>query len=110
MTTLRLITVIAAIPMLMTGCTHQSQLVLEPTTAPLEITAPIQSNTSSQILFELSVSSQAWHATNQATPIGPQLAVGDWLAWQCALAGRYWDMPLKNAPAYAEALDILQID
>lgn len=25
-------------------------------------------------------------------PVGPQLVAGDWLAWQCAIAGNYWEM------------------
>jgi|GEM_PF-5058488 len=40
----------------------------------------------------------------------PQLVAGDWLAWQCAVVGGYWDMPNENAPAFAEALESDLID
>ncbi|MBL4698911.1 MAG: hypothetical protein JKX70_08760 [Phycisphaerales bacterium] len=35
----------------------------------------------------------------------PQLIAGDWLAWQCAIVGNYWDLPLKNSHANAEAFE-----
>tara|TARA_R110002072_G_scaffold42064_21_gene118940 strand:+ start:226831 stop:227166 length:336 start_codon:yes stop_codon:yes gene_type:complete len=40
----------------------------------------------------------------------PQLVAGDWLAWQCAVVGGYWDMPNENAPAFAEAFEADLID
>lgn len=42
--------------------------------------------------------------STQAAMAGPQLAAGDWLAFQCAIAGGYWDRPSgPYAPEYAKA-------
>ena len=53
------------------------------------------------VLSELAIDSD--FEDSAFTMTGPQLVAGDWIAWQCALAGSYWDMSQTNAPAYAEA-------
>jgi len=53
------------------------------------------------VLSELTIDSNFEDIASTST--GPQLVAGDWIAWQCALAGSYWDMSQTNAPAYAEA-------
>ncbi len=114
MTKHRIIAPITALPMLMIGCAHQSQQVLNPNelghTSPSLIADVNPSAQSAQVLSELSMSSLIWQNTNPTPSITPQLVAGDWLAWQCAIAGSYWDMPFKNAPAYAEAFDAPPID
>lgn len=72
-------------------------------TAQFETTsgfAPSPKTADSAILSELAIIPDPLVMMN--TP-GPQLVAGDWIAWQCAIAANYWDIPTKNAPAYAEA-------
>ncbi|MFG0312923.1 MAG: hypothetical protein ACF8LL_01870 [Phycisphaerales bacterium] len=54
--------------------------------------------------------SELFAAYEQTAPIAaeqpsmPQLVAGDWLAFQCATAGGYWDLPAQSdAPVFAGA-------
>ncbi len=64
-----------------------------------------QQNTAiNHMLFELSIQPSANETVlDQPVAVGPQLVAGDWLAWQCALSGSYWDMPTQSMPVFAEA-------
>ena len=64
--------------------------------------SPIQSAENSAVLSELAIYPDVFQVTSTD---GPQLVAGDWIAWQCAIAANYWDMPTKTAPAYAEAVE-----
>jgi len=104
--------------MMTTGCAHNHSLQVNAQTArPIqtsathEIRPSSKSNLSqSQILSELMIIFLDAHVLETTQPIknpstGPQLIAGDWLAWQCAAAGNYWDQQIKNAPANTEAFD-----
>lgn len=88
--------ILLLIPVL-TGC-NQHMLVSQSDTLSTNDHQPI----SSAILSELTIEYAQFNTTGS---IGPQLVAGDWLAWQCAFAGSYWDLPAKKAPTFAEAIE-----
>ncbi len=55
------------------------------------------------VLSELSLHEFESVSVQSSSPLGPQLIAGDWLAWQCADAGDYWNLPAKNAPTFLYA-------
>ena len=103
---------IAVCTLFLSGC-----VVHQPATQPQEgdvqsLHIPIE--TQSQILTELFELLEPKFVLAQK-PIqiqstSPQLIAGDWLAWQCAIVGGYWDMPQINAPAYAEAFESIPLN
>lgn len=66
---------------------------------------PINGSTSwSSILSELFAACEQAEPSPADQPTMPQLVAGDWLAFQCATAGGYWDMPAQSdAPVFAGA-------
>jgi len=104
------------------GCTHHHALVadsdlLQPSPANTAMSAPIfmpETNTipALMMLNELGIGSagpESALAPSTSYKL-PELVAGDWLAWQCALVGGYWDMHSKQAPAFAEAFESDQLD
>ena len=94
-------TLLLAFPCLvMCNCTAQHTLVSESPTNALAA----QSDPIIEVLSELAIISIA---STPQQPLGPNLVAGDSLAWQCADAGDYWNLPLKNAPTllYAGAYE-----
>ena len=83
-------------PVFLTGCAMNGTQQRAQT--PSQTTSPVAM---SIMLEELAIAPSPQISTSQA--IGPQLIAGDWLAWQCALSGSYWDMPTEYAPVFAEA-------
>ncbi len=67
--------------------------------------APINSSSSWQsILSELFAAYELSEPITAEQPTMPQLVAGDWLAFQCATAGGYWDLPAQSdAPVFAGA-------
>ncbi len=70
----------------------------------------VMSSTENQSMWErVLVELELVHASRpveHSSPSGtamPQLVAGDWLAFECAIVGGYWDMSHdKSTPAYAE--------
>ena len=86
----------------LSGCALTNHQIVN---AQAQDCTPVQIDTkpiSAAILSELAISSNTSAAINH---VGPQLVAGDWIAWQCAIAANYWDLPTKNAPAFAEAVE-----
>jgi hypothetical protein len=67
--------------------------------------APINSSSIWQgILSELFAVYEQTDPIAAEQPAMPQLVAGDWLAFQCATAGGYWDLPAQSdAPVFAGA-------
>ena len=67
--------------------------------------APINSSSSWHgILSELFAAYEQTEPITAEQPTMPQLVAGDWLAFQCATAGGYWDLPAQSdAPVFAGA-------
>lgn len=76
---------------LISGCTHQNAIALDTHGEGL-----VSQSVEADLLTELDVLTVASAATPLPDLFGPQLIAGDWLAWQCAFAGSYWDMPLQD--------------
>jgi len=80
----------------MCNCTAQHTLVSESPTNTLAA----QSDPIIEVLSELAIINTA---STPQQPLGPNLVAGDSLAWQCADAGDYWNLPSKNAPTFQYA-------
>jgi hypothetical protein len=89
------------------GCATQqafeTEISLEPT-HPIQvypdspIDTPRSEFDSGSLLAELLLLLTSAYPQSEVVPeiqsaLGPELVAGDWLAWQCALTGNYWDMP-----------------
>lgn len=107
---------------LLTGC-HRGQTITQADAAlPTNQAAPLITATHSPVLGTSSGTSSnpsqaaalaellPWlivelpqQQAPQATKApGPSLVAGDWLAFQCAMAGGYWDTPRdENTPTFA---------
>jgi len=97
--------IFVALPL--TGCaTHhvlESETPLAPTHPVLvfpvsSIDTPRSEFDSGSLLAELLLLLTSAYPQSEVVPEiqsapGPELVAGDWLAWQCAQAGNYWDMP-----------------
>jgi len=100
--------------LILQGCTsHQpiaqiqeTQVQLNPSHIPAETQDQILAELFELLLIKLEPSTQTIQV--QSTP--PQLVAGDWLAWQCAIVGSYWDLPQTNAPTFAEALESIPLN
>lgn len=77
--------------LLISGCTHHNAIVLDTQSEGL-----VSQSAEADLLTELDVVIVASAATPLPDLVGPQLIAGDWLAWQCAFAGSYWDMSLQD--------------
>ncbi len=88
--------------LLISGCTQRNAIVLDTQSEGL-----VAQSVEADLLTELEIVIFATTTTPMPDLIGPQLVAGDWLAWQCALAGSYWDMPLQDGERhyYAEAYE-----
>ncbi len=108
---------------LLGGCAHQHALVTDENPLMVspsfsidpEIITESESDTiaASMMLNELGIGYVDDRNDTDGSSLSyelPQLVAGDWLAWQCAIVGGYWDMPNENAPAFAEALESDLID
>lgn len=112
---------LASLCLLSVGCASQqtqheslqhllptNQVTIKPNEKPAKIKQSIASTHAlSELLILIGSFENTMHepATHQA-PKGPQLVAGDWLAWQCAIAGGYLNSSehqTKSAPAFAEA-------
>ncbi len=112
---------IASLCLLGTGCASQQaqheslsgtiaseHIVVQHTQVHHKIT---QTSASNPLLSELLILIGSFENTEHTTttdqsPAGPQLIAGDWLAWQCAIAGGYLkssEHQKKSAPTFAEA-------
>ncbi len=108
---------------LLGGCTHQHALVADENPLLITPTTIIKPKTNidhesdtiaaSMMLNELGIGFVDAREESTGASLSyelPQLVAGDWLAWQCAVVGGYWDMPNENAPAFAEAFESELID
>jgi hypothetical protein len=96
------------------GCSHHQSLTRSHTFQSAEPTIVIAMDETvndtelvtiwGQILNELFEQSTPVESAQSSSPTMPALVAGDWLAFECALAGGYWDVPKNNdAPVFAEA-------
>lgn len=89
--------ILPLIPAIMlTGCTQQHLVSME--TQPVEIMLNTNVPTDINNLLQIATQSQTITFVDEAQQaVGPQLVAGDFLAWQCAIAGNYFEnSPFEN--------------
>lgn len=83
---------------MLTGCTQQHLVSMD--TQPVEIMLNTNVPADVSNLIQIATQSQTNTYINQSNQaVGPQLVAGDFLAWQCAIAGNYFENSIFESKA-----------
>ena len=86
------------------GCAIQPTSIVLDTQSSITGAEQESADVHAVVLTELSITKSVTLSAEKPA-LGPQLIAGDWLAFQCALAGGYWDLKPGTGPTYAEAYE-----
>ncbi|MFG0299340.1 MAG: hypothetical protein ACF8K1_07050 [Phycisphaerales bacterium JB047] len=99
-------TALLLIPVSMVGCQPAQAVVDAQGLVPADAAEPVELRTDDSSVWEsvfAELMPQAVSSRENTPSHGPSLVAGDWLAFQCAIAGGYLGTEHeKGTPAYAE--------